>query len=92
VNPWVLGGCVVGALAALYGLHRVGLWLEREGWIRYVRNPPNRGAGTAAAFGELQRLFEPRTEHVYELKDEEKRPRAAGRGRRAAGPTDPSPT
>jgi hypothetical protein len=80
VNTWVIAAWVVGVLAALYGLHRLALWLEREGWIRYVRNPPHAGGGTGAAFGNLQRIFEPQTRHVYEMKHREKPKREADGG------------
>jgi hypothetical protein len=106
MSPWTLAAWVVGILAALYGLHRLALWLEREGWIRYIRHPPDGGGGTAAAFGELQRLFEPQTQHVYELKEEEKRPRREAEGGEpgpeatqrnpsaghSSGPSDSGPT
>ena len=74
MNYWTVAGWSVAAIVVLYILHRVALWLEREGWIRYIHNPPSAGEGTGAAFGELQQIFEPQTRHVYELK-EEKRPR-----------------
>jgi hypothetical protein len=64
--------CLVGA-AGLYALHRLALRLERDGWIRYVRNPPSGNEGGGAALGELQKYFEPQTRHVYEMK-EQKRP------------------
>ena len=68
---WSAG--ILGATIALYGLHRLALYLEREGWIRYIKNPPSADAGAGAAFGELQQIFEPQTKHVYEMK-EKKRP------------------
>lgn len=75
MNLWTVTAWVVGAAGALYGLHRLALWLEREGWIRYLRHPPDGGAGTAAAFGGLHQLLDPRTQHVYELKGEANKPR-----------------
>ena len=71
IAAWVAG--LVAAVAVLYGLHRLALWLEREGWIRYMRNPPRADSGGGAALGELQKIFEPQTRHVYEMK-EQKRP------------------
>jgi hypothetical protein len=83
MNPWIIAIVIVIATVALYALHRALLWLEREGWIRYIHNPPSAGDGTGAAFGELQRLYEPQTRHVYEMKDQQK-PR-----RDAEGDADP---
>jgi hypothetical protein len=54
-----------------------------------VRNPPRAGDGTGAAFGELQQVFEPKTRHVYELK-QEKRPRREADGGEP-GPPDAEP-
>jgi hypothetical protein len=48
---------------ALFGLHRLALWLEAKGLI-YYRKPPARG--TALALMSYQRLFEPSVEHVIE--------------------------
>jgi hypothetical protein len=90
LNPWTVAAWVGGAFAALYVLHRLALWLEREGWIRYVRSPPDRGAGAAAAFGELQQLLEPKTRHVYELKEEQKKPRREAEGGEPGPPQPPA--
>ena len=74
MSTWAIIVIGVAAIAVLYTLHRAALWLEREGWIRYIHNPPNTGDATGAAIGEIQRIFEPQTQHVYEMK-EKKRPR-----------------
>jgi len=73
VEPFITWGVIalVGA-AALYGLHRLALWLEREGWIRYLHSRPDTGAGTGALLFELQRIYEPQTQHVFEVKEEKK--------------------
>jgi hypothetical protein len=89
MNAWTVAGWGAGAVIGLYTLHRLALWLEREGWIRYVRNPPQAGSGGAAALGELQQIFEPKTRHVYELK-QEKRPRRGADGG-DPGPPDDGP-
>jgi hypothetical protein len=39
---YALGGLV--AVAALYGLHRLGLWAERRGWIYYRKKHGSDGA------------------------------------------------
>jgi hypothetical protein len=89
MSPWTVAVWGVAIVAGLYALHRLALCLERRGWIRYVRNPPRAGDGTAAAFGELQQFLEPKTRHVYELK-QEKRPRREADGGEP-GPSDAEP-
>jgi hypothetical protein len=79
MNSWTVAAWGVGAVIVLYALHRLALWLEREGWIRYLRSPPQAGAGGTAAFGELHQILEPTTKHVYELK-QQKRPRREADG------------
>ena len=44
MNPWTIAAWGIGIAAGLYALHRLALWLEREGWVRYIRNPPSAGA------------------------------------------------
>ncbi len=73
MDSWTIVAWVVGVAFGLYALHRLALWLEREGWIRYIHSPPSAGEGGAAMLGDLQRIYEPQTRHVYELK-EQKRP------------------
>lgn len=77
IGWWGIG--ILAAAAAVYGLHRLALRLERQGWIRYRHHPPDAGAGGGALLGELQKIYEPQTRHVYELK-EEKRPRREADG------------
>lgn len=89
MNPWTVAAWALGIVAGLFVVHRLALWLERNGWIRYVRHPPRAGDGTGAAFGELQQFFEPTTRHVYELK-QEKRPRREADGGEPA-PSDAEP-
>ena len=70
-TTWLVGGSL--AAITLYLLHRLALWFEREGWIRYWHTPP-RSDGGGAILGELQKIYEPQTRHVYEMK-EQVRPR-----------------
>ncbi|HEX3151019.1 MAG TPA: hypothetical protein VHR66_23265 [Gemmataceae bacterium] len=73
MNNWSIAAWIIGAAIGLYALHRLALRLERDGWIRYLHHPPRGADGGGAAFGELQKFFEPQTRHVYEMK-EQKRP------------------
>jgi len=63
VETWLIVSGAMGALgAALYGLHRLALRLERRGYPYYRHAKPQRGAG--GAFVALQRIVEPDAEHV----------------------------
>jgi hypothetical protein len=75
IGPYVIGGLIVAAaLVALYGAHRLCLWLEQRGWLYYQkRNPTSSVAGSLVA---LQRALEPPTVHVIEA--QETRRHAAG--------------
>ncbi len=65
---WVVGGVCV--IVGLYGLHRLALRLERDGWIRYANGPAPDPVGYADLLGELQRIYEPKTKVVHEIKHE----------------------
>jgi hypothetical protein len=56
----------------LFLLDRLGLWMERQGWIYYRRS---RGMTTRAgnAFLELHAMLEPEKKHVIVLKQEEQK-------------------
>ena len=60
---WSLG--VAGGLGALYGLHRLGLWMEERGYLYYWHKKP--GSRPASSFVALQRAIEPRAEHVLRV-------------------------
>ena len=60
---WItVGLVVVGAVSALYGLHRTALWMERRGWLYYKhrKRPPGVGLGLLAP------IYNPALEHVVE--------------------------
>jgi hypothetical protein len=62
---WVL--LIALGLGALYGLHRLGLWMEERGYIYYLHKKPKGGSaiGSLVAF---QRAIEPRAEYVIQAK------------------------
>ena len=75
---------LLAALAGLYALHRLALWMERKGWIYYR----TRGDGSAAgnALMEIQSIFEPASRHGVEVrKRQEHREEEEGSG----APPDP---
>lgn len=55
------------ALAAVYGLHRLALWMEDRGWIYYLRKQASSTA-RGAAFLEVQKLVEPSKQHLIDVK------------------------
>jgi hypothetical protein len=63
---WGLGA--VGAVAAVYGLHRLCLWLEERGWLYYLHKKS--GGSTAGCLTALQQALEPQTRHVLHVKEE----------------------
>ncbi len=57
-----------GVLAALYGLDRLGLWLESRGWLYYRRRKPT--SSPASAWVGLHQLIEPGVRYAREVRDE----------------------
>jgi hypothetical protein len=57
---WILGGA-----AALYGLHRLGLWMESKNWI-YYRRRPRSGAGFVL---DIAAAVDPGARHVVEARE-----------------------
>jgi hypothetical protein len=53
----------VGSVAALFGLDRLGLWLEDRGWLYYRRRKPTSSPG---GFLAMQQFIEPGISHVIE--------------------------
>jgi hypothetical protein len=58
---WIIGSLI---LAAIYGLHRLGLYLERRGWIYYLHSPPAAGG---SAYNPLQEIVQPQIRHVAQV-------------------------
>jgi hypothetical protein len=68
---WRIGGLiVVVGLAALYGLHRLGLWLEKRGWLFYKHTKPFSSA--VSCLVALQQVVEPPIQHVFHVKEEKR--------------------
>ena len=57
----------IGAVAALFGLDRLGLWLEDRGWLYYRRKKP--ASSPMSAWVAMQQFIEPGVKHVVEIKD-----------------------
>jgi hypothetical protein len=73
MNLWhaLLGGLIlVGGGAALYGLHRLCLWLEERGWLYYKHKQPS--SSPAGCLVALQQALDPQTKHVLQIKEEKR--------------------
>lgn len=63
---WILGVlALVGLAGLLYGLDRLGLWLEDRGWLYYRRKKPQ--SSPMGMWVALQQAIEPRVRHVQEV-------------------------
>ncbi len=87
---WIVA-TVFGIALALYGLHRLALWMESRGWI-YYRKHKRGTAAMGSVMLEIQSFYRPSVEHVIEQKEEERREEddsgdkpSAGSGQQAAG-------
>jgi hypothetical protein len=97
MNFWITGvWCLVilSGLAALYGLHRLGLWLEKRGWLFYKHKKPSSSA--VSCFVALQQVLERPIQHVLHVKDEkrhqaEEGPRGRGDLRQEEGNSERKP-
>ena len=72
----VVAGCLLGVIVLLFVLDRIGLWMERRGWIYYRKVKPQRGGGGggggafAGMLTEFQRIVEPQTQSRIEIIEE----------------------
>jgi hypothetical protein len=60
---WIM--LALDGIVAIYGLHRLALWMERRGWIYYLNKKPRGSA--MGSFVALQKVIEPRAEHVLHV-------------------------
>jgi hypothetical protein len=68
VETWMIVGWVfiiaIG-MGVLYGLHRLGLWMEERGYIYYLHKKP-KGSSAIGSLVAFQRSIEPRAEYVIQ--------------------------
>ncbi len=84
-TKWAL--LIMVALAALYGLHRLGTWAEERGWIYYRKKHGSSGTLSTAVL-EVQSLLEPSKRHVLQEKQRDQREEDA-EGDPPVPPTEP---
>ena len=94
MTNWIMVGWVLVialGLGTLYGLHRLGLWMEERGYIYYLHKKPKGGSaiGSLVAF---QRAIDPRAEYVIQadrVNQEISEEGASGQGDRDEGDSQP---
>ena len=71
----------IAIVAALFGLDRLGLWLEERGWLYYRRKKPT--SSPMSALVAMQQAIEPGVKHVVEVKHHQRseKEKAAGKER-----------
>ena len=55
---------VVVVVAVLYGLHRVFLWMEEQGWVYYWHKRGTGGAGNVLL--PIQAIYQPEVNYILE--------------------------
>jgi hypothetical protein len=56
---------IAGGIAAIYGLHRLALWMEERGLIYYLHKKPK--SSPIGSFVALQKIIEPQAQHVVQV-------------------------
>ena len=74
----------IGAVVVVFGLDRLGLWLEDRGWLYYRRKKPTSSPMTALVA--IQQAIDPGIRHVVEVKHHQRseKEKAADRERLVA--------
>jgi hypothetical protein len=72
---WKISGLIITAGVTLFLLDRLGLWMERQGWI-YWRKSKGMSTRLGNAFLELHSMLESSRRHVVEVRKKEKRDQA----------------
>jgi hypothetical protein len=66
---------ILGVGAAVYGLDRLGLWLEDRGWLYYRSKRPE--SGPASVLVAMQQFVEPGVQHVQDARQGRRKEDAA---------------
>jgi hypothetical protein len=71
--PAMLAVALFGLIFVAFLLDRLGLWMEKRGWIcwRRTKRDARSGSGLTGGFlTEMQKLVEPRIEHRQQIMEE----------------------
>jgi hypothetical protein len=62
------------AIVAVVAMDRLGLWMERRGWIYWRKRKPSGGGGggMSGLLTEFQQLVEPEVRHVIEAREQDR--------------------
>jgi hypothetical protein len=74
MSPWQIlfwVAVLLGAIALLFLLDRLGCWLEKRGLLYYRHKKPESSA--LSSFVAMQQIIEPPSKHVFEIKDEKRK-------------------
>ena len=82
---------IAGVVSGLYGMHRLLLWMETRGWVYYIHKKASPNTLGNAVLG-VQQLFQPGTEHVLEVRQDERAQQDDAGGPNVPGNKDPKDT
>lgn len=85
----LLGVAALAVVPALYGLHRLCLWLEARGQLYYWHKQP--GGSPARCMTGLQEVLEPQVKHVLHLREQRRQHRQDEGGPGGEDPPPPAP-
>ena len=71
--PAKIAVLLLGLIAVAFLLDRLGLWMEKRGWIYWRKTKRDAGGGGGATAGLLtgfQKIIEPRIEHRQQVMEE----------------------
>jgi hypothetical protein len=65
----IAGLWILGIAAALFALHLLALWMERRGWLYYVKKQGS-GGGAGNALLEIQSILQPQVKNIIQVRRE----------------------
>ena len=70
LNIVSLTALVIGGITFLFALHRLGLWMEKRGWI-YYKHTRSGGVNLGNALMQAQVFLQPEIQHTIEVLHED---------------------
>lgn len=62
-------------VVALFLMDRLGLWMERKGWLYYRYKKPSGGGGLGNVLQEFNTILNPSVRHIQEVKQKDSKQR-----------------